>query len=115
MAASFSEFAIWASFPCVVPPVEEARRSCTRKSPGAGRSGLVAADARYAVKLSVLRWLPTTRAGPSGDRGRPRPPTCGHWSLTRVRARTRADQIGVAAPPAGPLPGPTPQRVGDLP
>src|SRR5690349_17931769 len=59
MAALFSAFAIWASFPCVVPP-EKGPGGLHEKSPGAGRSGLEAAYSTYAVRLRVLRWLPAS-------------------------------------------------------
>src|SRR6478736_6306309 len=67
------------------------------KSPGAGRSGLAATYTRYAVRLSVLRWLPAS-CGTFGSSWLPTPSNRRSLVVDQSTGSIRPDQIRFGAP-----------------
>src|SRR6478752_4694254 len=67
------------------------------KSPGAGRSGLAATYTRYAVRLSVLRWLPAS-CGTFGSSWLPTPSNRRSLVVDHSTGSIRPDQIGFGGP-----------------
>src|SRR6476620_458971 len=67
------------------------------KSPGAGRSGLAATYTRYAVRLSVLRWLPAS-CGTFESSWSPTPSNLRSLVVDQSTGSIRPDQIRFGAP-----------------